>query len=149
MTALIIARYAHFAAVFMIVAAILAQQFLVCKTMTRHEVKRVAKIDAMYGLGALLVLFAGFTLWFFVGKPAGFYSNNWIFHTKLTLYILLGLLSIYPTLFFLKNRKGNDMETKIIIPSGIIILLRIELGIVIIIPLLATLMSLGIGHFKF
>lgn len=147
MTELILTRYAHFIAVFAIVGAIFAEQFLISKTMTRSEIKRISKVDAIYGLGALVVLLAGFALWFWVGKPASFYSRNWIFHTKLTLFIVLGLMSIYPTVFFFKNRKGDDLETMIEVPSMVIILLRLELVLIIIMPLLASYMSLGIGTF--
>ena len=147
MTELVIARYAHFIAVFAIVGAIFAEQFLVSKSMTRNEIKRIAKIDAIYIFGVILVLIAGLILWFWVGKPVSFYSRNWIFHTKLTMLIVLGLLSVYPIIFFFKNRKGNDMDTKIRVPVTVIILLRLELCLIIVMPILATLISLGIGTF--
>jgi putative membrane protein len=147
MTAIVLARYLHFIAVFAIIGSLLAEQFLISKTMSRTEIKRIARVDALYGLGAVLVLIAGLTLWFWVGKPAEFYTKNWIFHTKLTLFIVLGLLSIYPTVFFLRNRKGHDMDTEIRVPIGIFVCLRLELVLLFIIPLLATFMSLGIGSF--
>jgi putative membrane protein len=115
--------------------------------MSRYEIKRISRIDAVYGLGAILVLAAGLILWFAVGKPAQFYSRNWIFHTKLTLFVVLGLLSIYPTVFFMKNRKGTDLDSEIEVPKTVIILLRLELVLIIIMPILATYMSLGIGTF--
>ena len=147
MTELIITRYLHFIAVFAIVGAIIAEQFLVSNKMSRYEIKRISKIDGIYGLGAILVLVAGLLLWFAVGKPAQFYSRNWIFHTKLTMFVVLGLLSIYPTIFFLKNRKGDDLDTEITVPKAVIVLLRLELILIIIMPILATYMSLGIGTF--
>ena len=147
MIEIVLTRYAHFIAVFAIVGAIFAEQFLISKTMTRSEIKRISKIDAIYGIGVFLVLIAGFALWFWVGKPASFYSRNWIFHFKLTLFILLGLTSIYPTIFFLKNRKGQDLDTIIEVPKIVIILLRIELILIILMPVLASFMSLGIGTF--
>lgn len=147
MLELVIARYLHFIAVFAIVGAIFAEQFMVSKSMTRKEIKRISKIDAIYGFGALLVLIIGLILWFTVGKPAQYYSRNWIFHTKLTMFVVLGLLSIYPTIFFMKNRKGSDLDTQISVPSSVILLLRIELLIIIIIPLLANYVSLGYGAF--
>ena len=99
MTELIIIRYLHFIAVFAITGAIIAEQFLVSKSMSRMEIKRIAKVDLMYGLGALLVLAAGFILWFYVGKPAPFYTKNWIFHVKLTLFLIMGVISIFPSVF--------------------------------------------------
>lgn len=147
MTELVLTRYVHFIAVFAIVGAIFSQQFLISKSMSRLEIKRIAKIDAIYGLGALLVLVAGLTLWFWVGKPASIYTRNWLFHSKLTLFIILGILSIYPTIFFLKNRKGQDLDTNIEVPRSVILLLRLELIILLIIPALASFASLGFGVF--
>lgn len=147
MTELVLTRYVHFIAVFAIVGAIFSQQFLISKSMSRLEIKRIAKVDAIYGLGALLALVAGLTLWFWVGKPAMIYTRNWLFHSKLTLFIILGILSIYPTIFFLKNRKGQDLDTYIEVPRSVILLLRLELIILIIIPALASFSSLGFGVF--
>jgi putative membrane protein len=55
-------------------------------------------------------------------------------------------LSIYPTVFFIKNRKGNPVET-VAVPTLIFWLLRIELLLLFIIPLLAGLMARGVGFF--
>ena len=74
------------------------------------------------------------------------YSKNWIFHTKIGLFMIIGLLSIYPTVFFLKNRKGNP-EEKVQVPSVVFMMLRLELLLLFIIPLLAGLMSRGVGYF--
>jgi putative membrane protein len=147
MTEVVLTRYVHFIAVFAIVGAIFSQQFLISKSMTRAEIKRIAKIDVIYGLGALLVLAAGLTLWLWVGKPAAIYSRNWLFHSKLTLFLTLGILSIYPSIFFMKNRKGQDLDTKIDVPFTVILLLRLELILILIIPALASFASLGFGVF--
>lgn len=147
MTELILIRYLHFISVFALVGAVVAEQFLVSRVMTRRQIIRIAKIDALYGISAIIVLIGGLLLWFVVGKPASFYTRNWIFHTKLTLFVFLALVSIYPTIFFLKNRKGSDLETSVRVPGMVIILLRIELLILIFLPLLASYMALGIGSF--
>lgn len=137
-------RYVHFLSIFFIIASLSAEYILLKKEMTRKEIRRLATIDGIYGLNALLLLAAGFSLWFWVGKPAEFYSKNWIFMTKLTLFIIVGILSIYPTVFFLRQRKGDQNET-IQVPSKIKMVVRLELLILFSIPLLASLMSRGIG----
>jgi putative membrane protein len=115
--------------------------------MKRSEIGRLAKIDAIYGIAATTLLAAGLTLWFGgFAKPSIYYSNNWIFLTKIALVLTVALLSIKPTFFFLKQRKGNP-EEKVTIPSSIFLLLRIELVLLAIIPLLAGLMSNGKGYF--
>lgn len=115
--------------------------------MTRAELGRLARIDGIYGIAALTLLAAGLTLWFGgFGKPTEYYSKNWIFHTKILLFLLIGLLSIKPTIFFLKQRKGNPEEV-VSVPGSIVMMLRLELTLLLIIPLLAGLMSHGIGYF--
>lgn len=146
MTLEIIFRYLHFASIFVIVSTLVVEHLLLKKEIPRSEVARLAKVDAIYGLAALTLLGAGLTLWFSgIGKPTEFYSQNWIFHTKITLFALVGILSIYPTVFFLKNRKGNPEET-VFVPKIIFWMLRIELLLLFLMPLLAGLMAKGVGY---
>ncbi len=146
MTLEIILRYVHFISIFAIVGSLTSEHLLLKKEMTQRELDRVAKIDLIYGLAAITLLIAGLTLWLGgVGKPSVIYTKNWIFHIKLTLFITVGLLSIYPTVFFLKNR--GDQDKVIAIPKSIFWMLRIELLLLFIIPLLAGLMSRGVGFF--
>jgi len=145
MTLELILRYLHFVSIFAIVSSLVAEHLLLKGEMKRVELNRIARIDAVYGLAALTLLGAGLTLWLgSIGKPAEFYTKNWIFHTKITLFMIVGLLSIYPTIFFIKNRKGNPEET-VKIPKAIFWMLRIELLLIFVIPILAGLMAKGIG----
>jgi putative membrane protein len=145
MTTELILRYLHFISIFAIVGTLVAEHLLLKKEMSRSELDRAARIDGVYGIAALTLLGAGLTLWLGeFGKPAVFYTKNWIFLTKLTLYIFIGLFSIYPTVFFLKNRKGKAEEL-LPIPKIIFWLVRLELLLLFIIPLLAGLMAKGIG----
>jgi len=147
MTLEILLRYLHFISIFTIVATLASEFVVLKKVMKRSEIGRLAKIDAVYGISALTLLTAGLTLWFGgFAKPTIYYSNNWIFLTKIALVLMIAILSIRPTIFFLKQRKGNPDET-IIIPSSIFLLLKLELVLLVIIPLLAELMSHGMGYF--
>jgi putative membrane protein len=137
-------KYIHFVSIFFIVTSLAAEYILLKNKMKRKDIRRLASIDGIYGINAIILLAAGFALWFWVGKPAEFYSKNWIFMTKLTLFAIVGLLSIYPTRFFLKQRKG-DPDEEVNIPSLVKNVVRVELLILFLIPLLATLMSKGIG----
>lgn len=147
MTIELVLRYLHFVSIVIIAGTLASEYVLLKKFLTRPEINRLARIDALYGVAALLLVGAGLTLWLGgFGKPTVFYSNNWIFLTKLSLFIIIGLLSLYPTVFFLKNRKGNPDET-VMIPSAIFWILRIEILLLLIIPVLAGLMARGIGYF--
>lgn len=147
MTLELFLRYVHFVSIFAIVGALVAEHLLLKKVLTRAEISRLATIDSVYGVAALALLSAGLTLWLGgIGKPTEFYSNNWIFLIKLGLYSVIGALSAYPTIFFIKNRKGTGSDL-ITIPARIFWMVRVELLLLFIIPLLAGLMARGIGYF--
>ncbi len=138
-------RYVHFTSIFAIVGCLVAEHLLLKPTLARKELVRISKIDGIYGTAVLVLLAAGLTLWFGGhGKPTVFYSQNPIFHTKLALFGGIGLLSIYPSVFFMKNRKGNP-SNKIPIPKSIFWLIRLELLLLFLIPILAGMMAKGIG----
>ena len=143
----ILLRYIHFISIFAIVGVLVSEHLLLKKTLTRAEISRLARIDAVYGLAALALISAGLTLWLGgFGKPSVYYTMNWVFHAKLTLFLLIGILSIYPTIFFIRNRKGDQAEL-VAVPASIFWLLRIELSFLALIPLLAGLMARGVGFF--
>lgn len=147
MTTEIILRYIHFISIFAIVGTLVSEHLLLKCTLTRKELDRLSRIDAVYGIAAVVLVSVGLTLWLgSYGKPAVYYTKNWIFLTKIGLFSVIGILSIYPTIFFIKNRKGNP-EEKVKIPSAIFWMLQCELLLLIIIPLLAGLMARGIGFF--
>ena len=147
MFAEILIRYLHFIGIFFVFGALTVQHLLLKEKMTRSEIKRMATIDGLYGLSIIIVIAMGLLQWFWVGKPAEFYSKNWIFHLKFTLVIIMSLLSIVPTLFFIKNRKGTNMAELIDLPNSIKWYIRLELFCLVLIPLCAVLMARGIGYF--
>lgn len=146
MTTEIIIRYLHFISIFIIVSSVVAEHLFLKPQMTKAELERLSLIDAFYGIASISAVGAGLYLWLGgIGKPATFYTENLIFLTKVGLLIIAGLLSIYPTVFFLKNRKGENKNELVDIPKSIKMIVRIELLILFTIPLLATLMSRGVG----
>lgn len=145
MTTEILLRYTHFICIFIIVGTLSVEFALLKKQMTRFEIARLAKIDSLYGIAALILIAAGLTLWLgSYGKPSVYYTKNWVFHTKILTFLIVGILSIKPTIFFIKQRKGDPKEI-VTIPSTIYLLIRWELTLLLIIPLLAGLMSHGVG----
>ncbi len=145
MTIELLLRYFHFASIFVIVGTLVSEHLLLEPVLSKRKIDRLSKIDGIYGLSVLSLLAAGLTLWLGgYGKPTVFYSENPVFHFKLTLIAIIGLLSIYPTVFFTKNLKG-DPDDLISIPKSIFWMIRFELLIVFLIPILAGLMAKGIG----
>lgn len=138
-------RYFHFVSIFTIVGALVSEHLFLKSSLSRQEIIRLAKIDGMYGFAVLTLLGAGLTLWLGgFGKPTEFYSENPVFHLKLALFVAIGLLSIYPTVFFIKNRKGKPDDI-VVVPKVIFWLIRLELILLFLIPILAGMMAKGIG----
>ena len=139
----VLVRYIHFLGIIILSMTLVSEHILLSVDTSAKKFKRLAVVDAVLGVSALVVLTAGLLLWFVVGKPSEFYSHNWTFHAKLTLFGLIALLSIYPTIFFIKNR--NKSIEQVVIPKALIMVIRLELTLLFIIPLLAALMAHGFG----
>ena len=144
MIADILIRYLHFISLILLMAAVLGQHLLLKKTMKRSEVALVQRLDIVYAVMVVLVLATGFAQWFWVGKPADFYSGNPVFHVKFTLFLIVGVVSAYPSVFLGKNKKGDPGES-VEVPKLVIWSVRIELLLLFLMPLLANLMARGIG----
>lgn len=125
----------------------MAEIILLKSTFTRTEIKVLSRVDAIYGIASVSLLASGFTLWFGVGKSQEFYSQNWVFWLKISLALLLGVLSIYPTVFFMKNRskKPEDGNKSVNTPPVVKQLMLAELVVLALIPLCAVLMAKGVG----
>lgn len=136
-------RYIHFMGIITLSSALVAEHLLLAPTLSKAQIKKIAIVDMIYFIGAIVALVAGMLLWFSVGKPPEFYTKNWVFHTKLTLFFLIAIMSIVPTLFFLKHRK-TELES-VDVPKKIIMVIRMELTLLVFIPLLATFIAKGQG----
>ena len=105
MLTVVLLRYIHFISIFAVVSALVAEHLLYRPQLSHREIKRMSIIDTIYGLGSIGFVAAGLIIWLGgYSKSPDYYSHNWIFLTKLGLAVLLGVLSIYPTIFFFKNK---------------------------------------------
>lgn len=139
----LIIRYVHFLGIILLSCTLFAELITLSPTITNAQFKKLVWIDALFGLSAIIVLVAGGLLWAYFAKPSEFYTKNWIFHLKLAVFFTIALLSLFPTLYFLKNRKS---ELPVInVPRYIVNVVRIEFALLLTIPLLAVLMARGYG----
>lgn len=144
MNDLVLIRYIHFIGIMIVFAMVCVENILLQQAITRKTVKQLFNVDGLYGLFSLIVVAAGLYLWFGTGKPAAYYSQNSVFLAKVALFIVVGILSIWPTVFYFKNRKGDDNDM-VEIPNHLRRIVRVEILLLIIIPILATLMAQGVG----
>lgn len=140
----IMVRYFHFFGIIVLSSALTCECLLITKEIDKPTLKKLLFIDAIYSIGAITVITAGMMLWFVVGKPGTFYTNNYLFISKISLFAVVGILSAFPTYFFLRNRKFT--EPTLAIPNYLLTIIRIEMAMVLGLPMLAVLMAAGIGQ---
>ena len=136
-------RLLHFAAILVLAGALVIENMALKAEINAEDARNLARVDGIYGLSAVLTFLFGLTLWLWVGKPSTFYSGNPLFQIKLGLFLLLALLSIYPTVFFIKHRRSEAESIKV--PKAVGVLIKLELVLLVFIPVLAFLMARGIG----
>lgn len=106
------------------------------------------RIDLAYGISAGAVLSIGLARVFWDAKGSGFYLENPVFWVKLGLFIVIGLVSIRPTMTFLRWRRVAQMAggvpavTEIASTRHWVLL---QMGLLLSLPIFAALMARGIG----
>src|SRR5579871_2574019 len=97
--------YAHFIMI-IATASILAVELALCRgDLTLDQARRLSRVDLAYFGFAMLLLASGLARLFLGIKGSGFYLSNPVFHLKMGLFILVGLLSIVPTMRFIAWRR--------------------------------------------
>ena len=96
----------HHLLVFGLVAMLVAQSVLLHGHIDAIALAKLGSIDRGYGIIALLLLVVGSLRVFRGLMGADFYLHNPWFHAKLGTFLLVGLLSVWPTLRFLCWRKA-------------------------------------------
>lgn len=96
----------HHLLVFALAAMLVAEAVLLRGPLEAATIGRLARLDAGYGASAGLLLVVGLCRVWFGVKGADFYLHNPWFHAKLGCFLLIGLLSILPTLRFLRWRRA-------------------------------------------
>lgn len=97
---------AHHLAVFAMVALFAAEFVLVRPGLAGSTLVRLGKIDAAYGAMAGLVIVIGILRVIFGNAGWEFYAGNWAFWAKMAAFLAMGLISIRPTIDYIRWRKG-------------------------------------------
>jgi putative membrane protein len=141
--------FLHHLSAFLLFAALMLELVLLRGALTAENARKVVMADMIYGISAGVLLVVGLGRAFHFEKGAYYYFHNWAFHTKLTLFVLVGLLSIIPTREILRWRpalKAGQVPT--VAPEKLKRMrsvIHYELIGVVLIMLMAALMAKGIG----
>lgn len=149
MTATITAAYLHHIAAFLVTATLMVELVVLKNELTLSSARSIVRMDMVYGIAATVLLVAGFVRVFYTEKGEVYYFASGTFLGKLALFIVVGLLSIYPTMKFLGWRKalreGRVPELDAGTRRRVRMIIHIELTLIFVIILLAIMMARGIG----
>jgi putative membrane protein len=102
-----ILQFLHLSAILALVVFITSEA-AICRPewMNADIVERLVRVDRIYGIAAMTVLATGLVRIYWGTKGAGWYWHNWLLHAKLAAFIVVALVSIAPTLRFIRWRKA-------------------------------------------
>jgi putative membrane protein len=140
--------YLHYAAIFALIWFLAIEWNLLRAGAPALDIDRLARIDAGFGLSAGLVFLTGAARAVYGLKGWSFYAHNPVFHLKIGLFVLVGLISILPTIAFLRWRKAHRADPTFRVPDAqwrrARLLVIVELHLVALIPLAAVIMARGL-----
>jgi putative membrane protein len=139
----------HHLAAFTVAATLIYEFVAYRKGLGIEEARRIQRVDLAYGISAGLLLIVGILRVFFFEKGVNFYAHNPTFWIKMSLFAIVGLLSIYPTIRYIKWNSFLKVGQAPEIPDDefrrVRLLLNLELVGLILILFAAPAMARGIG----
>jgi putative membrane protein len=139
----------HHVLVFSLFAIITMELMLAKPGIDASGIGRLARVDGLYGLFSMLILIVGFSRAIWGLKGWDYYAGNHLFWTKVGAFLLVGLLSIKPTIAYLKWNKAAKANP-VDLPSDEEVRanrkwLRMETTVLIFIPIIAAALARGIA----
>jgi putative membrane protein len=139
----------HHIAAFAVAATLVYEFVAFRKNLTVEEARRILRVDSAYGISAGLLIVVGLLRVFYFEKGSAFYLNNTMYWIKMGLFLLAGLISIYPTIRFLKwmpalkeNKAPEIADDEF---KKIRLFVHLELACILLILFVAPMMARGIG----
>jgi putative membrane protein len=149
MVATAFVAFLHHLLAFTLVACVAYEFLAFHKVLTIEEARRIQRVDLVYGISAGLLLIVGLLRVFIFEKGVNFYIHNPFFWVKMAVFALVALMSIDPTLRFIRwNRTLKEGRPPVISEAEFKrtrLLIHLELAGIVIILLAAAMMARGIG----
>jgi putative membrane protein len=143
--------FLHHAAAFALVAALAVELVLVRAQLDSATMRKLVRTDMIVGISAGVVLLVGLLRVFHFEKGSGYYFHSGPFIGKLSMFLVVALLSIYPTITFLSwarvLKRGQTPSVHVATQRLLRRLIHAELAAVVLILLFAAMMARGVGFF--
>lgn len=141
--------YLHIAAILMVTVFLTSQAALLrTEWLNEAVVRRLARVDLIYGVAALVLLVTGLARTWWGIKGAGWYWHQPLLHLKLTLFVVIGLMSIVPTRRYRRWVKALDAGAGLPDDAAVRATRRIvmwEAHLLVLIPIAAVCLARGLG----
>ena len=142
----IIVAWIHYVSIMLLIASLLGEHLLLKQELTAAQAQTIQRLDTVYGASAAIVLITGI-LRMFLEKGAAYYNHHIAFHILFGIFVVVALLSIYPTVIFLRWRSesaaGRGQQLAPAQFRKIQMLVRLEMTLLLLAPLFATWMAHG------
>ena len=142
--------YFHFAAIFVLFAYIVAEMMILRGTLDAEHLRRLGRIDIIYFGAAMAVLATGFLRAIFGMKGPDYYFSWWPIYAKLGTFVVIGVISVIPTLAYIRWRRMLERDAAWKVPADeqkkMLRIVMIELHLAALIPVFAVIMARGIGR---
>lgn len=140
----------HHLLVFSIAGIIAVELATVRPGLKGEALGMLGRIDGAYGLLAMLVIIVGFGRVFFGLRGWEYYVFYWAFWAKMAAFVVVGLLSIRPTMRILRWRRAAAGASAFAVPDDEIraarTYLKAEALVFLLIPTFAAIMARGVGY---
>ncbi len=145
-----ILAYLHFTAIFLLFAFLTVQVILIRQPLDMRTVRLLGRMDIWYFSSAIAALITGFLRATVGAKGADFYFNAWPIYVKIGLFLAVGLISVKPTMTFIRWKRMYERDAAWQVPAGEQAAMRrlvmVEVHLAALIPVFAVIMSRGLGH---
>lgn len=142
--------YLHYTAIFFLVGFLAAEMVLVRGALDARGVRLLGKVDVAYFLSAIAALVTGGLRLVWGTKGPNFYVESWPFYVKIGLFVLVGVVSVQPTLAFIKWRRMLERDARWQVPEAERArarrLLLVQVHLAAMIPVFAVVMARGLGR---
>jgi putative membrane protein len=139
--------FLHHLCAFALVGALAIEFALIRQELTLASARRLLTTDMVYGIAAGALLAIGLLRVFFFEKGAAYYFHSHAFLATFSLFILVALLSIVPTMEFLSWRgavsTGQVPAIEVKRLRRVSTVIHVELAAIVVILLCAAIMARG------
>jgi putative membrane protein len=139
--------FLHHLCAFTLVAAVAIEFTLIRGELTLASARRLQVTDLVLGIAAGFLVVIGLLRVFFFEKGAEYYWHSHAFLAKFGLFIIIGLLSIIPTMEFLSWRGAIEAGRVPVMDAAkrkrVTMVIHSELAAIVIILLCAAIMARG------